>query len=77
MPKSPGMLAARWLPALAVTSVSALMLTVPAASPVLAAMRGGPAPASTGCSAGAHSLGPGGGHLYPETGNGGYRTGCR
>jgi hypothetical protein len=48
-----------------------LALAVPASSsPVLAS----PVLASTSCSAGAHSLGPRGGHLYPETGNGGYRS---
>lgn len=32
------------------------------------------APAAAGCSSGAHSLSPFGAHVYPETGNGGYRS---
>jgi Peptidase family M1 domain len=68
MPKYPGL---RWLPALCVTSVSALLLTVPpAASPVLAGVR----PGLARCGPGAHTLAPAGSHLYPETGNGGYTS---
>jgi hypothetical protein len=59
----------RWLPAVVVASVPMLLLIAPGAPPVLAGAR-----PSGACSAGSHSLSPYGSHLYPETGNGGYRS---
>src|ERR1700733_15199843 len=43
-------------------------------SPTALANDGRPTDVTWTCSAGSHTLAPDGSHLYPETGNGGYRS---
>jgi aminopeptidase N len=64
-------MAARWLPATVITSISVLALAAPAASSAATARQPG---AGGRCSAGARTLSSPGSHLYPDTGNGGYTS---
>ena len=64
-------MAARWLPATVITSISVLALAAPAASSAASVRH---PVAAAHCSAGAHTLSSYGSHLYPDTGNGGYTS---
>ena len=65
------------MPALAVDAACVGLVTpTGAATPPAAGIPGAAwsAPAAAGCAPGAHTLGTPGDHLYPDTGNGGYRS---